>query len=76
MTDKNNKWEQKVFEKSHGQLHKMLHVPLDRTIPTYMLLDIKEREVGNEIRDYKTTRAIKITKLMKKRALFLLNTRK
>ena len=71
-----NQWEQKVFEKSHGQLHKMLHVPLDRTIPTYMLLDIKEREVGNEIRDYKTTRAIKITKLMKKRALFLLNTRK
>jgi hypothetical protein len=71
-----NKWIQKALKGHHkGALHRQLGVPTDENIPLHMLTEIKERPIGSEIRNYKTTKAIKITRLLKKRALLALNLR-
>lgn len=64
-----NYWIQDAAPK-HGALHRQLHMPQDKPIPTHMLEAIEERHAGQHYR------GIPVTPLLKHRVQFALNVRK
>jgi hypothetical protein len=59
-----------VHENKKGALHRQLGYSPDERIPTYVLNNIKEANIGTHIDGHT------VTPLMKKRANFALNVRK
>ena len=60
--------------KHPGALHKQLEIPQDETIPLEYLQEIRKTDIGA----YASlgTRAVEVTRLLKKRAILALNLRR
>lgn len=72
---KTNNWIQKAIKgRKKGLLHKQLGIPSHERIPNYILETIVNTDIGRYI-SY-GHKDIKITKLLKRRAIFALNIRK
>lgn len=71
-----DKWIQKVVEpKKKGRFHKQLGVPLKQKIPKTLVKKIVSAKIGKTISNPTKTgnKNIKVTKLVKQRANFVLN---
>ncbi len=74
---KKKNWIQKAI-KHPGALHKHLGIPMNKKIPKTLLVEIKEAEVGQIIKNPTKTgkRRIKVTETLKKEATLALTLRR
>ena len=73
------KWIQKAIGKhKRGSLHKQLGVPMTKTIPKTLLAKIKASPIGQTVKNPSKNgkRRIKVTRLLKKRAVLAYTLRK
>lgn len=78
MAKNNEKWMQRAFKNAHGQLHRMLGIPKDEKIPQTLLSKIIRTPIGKVIKNptKKGKKKIKVTTLLKRRALPVYNANK
>ena len=70
-----SKWIKNALKQhKKGALHKQLEIPQEQTIPVSLLIRIKNAKLNSYITG--TTKPIKITRLLKRRAILALNLKK